>query len=132
VPLDGFDPPLTLCLDTAAAPDEGEEGCCYNNDRGNGRRYRNATPGRRRRNHTPQRGPNDNGDSSRGDRAVAAAAAPLQTGASGVRMTAARRVWLPRAHTCFNQLVLPRAPTYDALAEGFEMALNEGGGFYLA
>jgi hypothetical protein len=45
---------------------------------------------------------------------------------------AAARAWLPRAHTCFNQLVLPRAPTYDAFASGFDLALDLDGGFYLA
>eukprot|EP00049_Salpingoeca_infusionum_P012969 m.241177 g.241177 ORF g.241177 m.241177 type:complete len:920 (-) comp15320_c0_seq1:369-3128(-) len=40
---------------------------------------------------------------------------------------------LPEAHTCFNQLILPRYTTYTELYEKFQLAINEGGvGFGMA
>jgi len=120
VPLDGFDPPLTLCLETATATDD--SGSYQSSHRGS--EHRHTHEHNRRRNHESQRSPNSH-DGIGTSPPTAIPVAVLNAAAVG-------RVWLPRAHTCFNQLVLPRAPTYDALAEGFEMALNEGGGFYLA
>jgi hypothetical protein len=40
---------------------------------------------------------------------------------------------LPRSHTCFHQLVVPRFPSFEALAAAFDTALDHGnGGFYLS
>ena len=53
-------------------------------------------------------------------------------GAPGGAAAAREALALPRAHTCFNQLVLPRATSYDALARGLEVALDSGSGFFLS
>jgi len=40
---------------------------------------------------------------------------------------------LPRSHTCFNQLVVPRFGSFDDLAAAFDTALEHGNeGFFLS
>lgn len=36
---------------------------------------------------------------------------------------------LPRAHTCFNQVVLPRYKSYSQMLSKTKLAINETGGF---
>ena len=50
---------------------------------------------------------------------TAAASAP-----SGPGRPSFASVGLPRAHTCFNQLVLPRFPSYETLSRAFDVALD--------